>query len=67
MGFFRPAAWETQIQEALELCSSGLQNGEGLERQKAARPQLLHMLFVKNYNWSQQEVIVLVKQGLVRV
>ena len=29
LGFVRPAAQETQIQEALELCSPRLQNGGG--------------------------------------
>ena len=27
LGFVRTAAWETQIQEALEICSTRLQNG----------------------------------------
>jgi len=34
---------------------------------KTARLQLLHNLFVKNYNWSWQEVRILVKQGLTGV
>ena len=34
---------------------------------KTARLQLLHNLFIKNYNWSWQEVRVLVKQGLIGV
>ena len=29
MGFVKTAAQETQIQEALELCPTGLQNGGG--------------------------------------
>ena len=27
LGFVRTAAWKTQIQEALEICSTRLQNG----------------------------------------
>ena len=30
LGFVRTVAWETQIQEALELCSTRLQNGGSL-------------------------------------
>ena len=60
MGFIRTAAQELQIQEAFELCSARLQNGGGFIKAKTARLQL-HELFIKNYNWSWQEVRMLVK------
>ena len=35
LGFVKTAAWETQIQKALELCYAGPQNEGGLKRQKS--------------------------------
>ena len=44
---YQTTACETQVQEAPELCSSGLQNGGSLYRQKTARAQLVTYVVCK--------------------
>lgn len=61
--FVKNATQETQIQKTPELCSTRLQSGGDLQRQKT---QKLHKWFIKNWDWglSWQEVRLLVKQGM---
>lgn len=46
LGFVRTDVWDRKIQEAFELCSAGLQNERGLQRQ-ALRMQLIRGTIVR--------------------